>query len=60
MILQPQWLRQIINQEFEHKYTKTDELMGFVWRYILNCFDLSICLFIYSLLEIVPGPDNEQ
>ena len=47
MILQSQWLRQKINQEFEFTKTLTDELMGFVWRYILNCFYLFICVFIY-------------
>ena len=43
VILQPQWLRQKINQELEPTNTLTGELMGFVWRYILNCF---IYLFI--------------
>ena len=60
MILQTQWLRQIINQEFEPKNTVTDELLGFFWKYILNCFYLFICLIIYLLLEIVSDPDNEQ
>ena len=60
MILQTQWLRQIINQEFEPQNTVTDELIGFFWKYILNCFYLLICLIIYLLLEIVSDPDNEQ
>ena len=60
MLLQLQWLRQTINQEFEPTNTLTDELMGFVWIKIHIKLFLFICLFIYLLLDIVPGPDYEQ
>ena len=44
-------MQQKINQEFEPtNNTLTDELMGLVWRYILNCF--FFYLFIYLFIHL--------